>query len=269
MNQLYDAVGITKQAFHQYIDRQMRRLEEEQQLISVIDKVRRDHPRMGLWKLYQLLRPWSMGRDRFVDFCKRAGYELTLKRSAYKTTRSHGVAGFENLLAEKSLQDELTYVNQVWVSDITYYRIGETFYYITLILDLFSRRIVGWHVSHTLKVEDTTIPAFKHAIKYRAVGEGLIFHSDKGGQYYSKAFLDLTRPIGIHNSMGEPAYENAHAERVIKTIKHEYLIPYGPENFTELRRMLTKAVEKYNFERPHQSLYDNTPVAFEKFLTTV
>lgn len=263
MKELFQTLGISKQAFHQYLNREMLKMEEQQQLLPLIDKVRSDHPGMGAREMYRLIKPQTMGRDHFMDFCYQAGYKLEIKRSPHRTTNSKGVVRFNNLLAETSI--ELTSVNQLWVSDITYYRLGEGFYYLTFITDLYSRRIVGWKGSKTLMTKDTTLPALAYALRYRKVAKGLILHSDGGGQYYSKQFLELTEQHGIRNSMGKTAYENPHAERVNGIIKNAYLIPYCPKSFAKLCKMLNKAVEMYNNQRPHKSLHGRTPVEFEKY----
>ena len=261
MKAIYETLGISKQAFHQFLNREMLQMEEEQQLLPLIDRVRSDHPRMGAREIYSLIQPQTMGRDQFIDFCYRHGYKLEVKHSAHRTTDSRGVIKFDNLLAGTSI--ELTGVNQLWVSDITYYRLGERFYYLTFITDLYSRRIVGWKGSQTLMTKDTTLPALNFALNHRSIEEGLILHSDGGGQYYCKQFVELTREYGIQNSMGEKAYENPHAERVNGIIKNDYLIPYGPQNFRELCGFLNKAVEMYNYQRPHNSLYGWAPAGFE------
>ena len=111
-----------------------------------------------------------MGRDKFEQFW----FKLVVKRSYHRTTDWLGVTRFENLITSM----ELTGVNQVWVSDITYYRIGERFYYITFILDLYSRFIVGYAASNSLLTSQTTIPSLKMALKLRKPDPGLIFHSD-------------------------------------------------------------------------------------------
>lgn len=262
MKELFKTLGISKQAFHQYLNRDMLKMEEQNQLLPIIDKVRGDHPRMGAREMYFLIQPQTMGRDQFMDFCYHQGYKLEVKRSPHRTTNSNGVIKFNNLLQEASF--ELTGVNQLWVSDITYYRLGERFYYLTFITDLYSRRIVGWKGSKTLMTKDTTLPALKFALTHRVINPGLILHSDGGGQYYCKQFVELTKQYGIRNSMGEKAFENPHAERINGIIKNYYLIPYGPQNFLDFCRMLNKAVEMYNHQRPHNSLYGWSPVDFEK-----
>lgn len=259
MNALYGVIGTSKQAFHQYLDKQMLILEEQQQLLPIISQIRADHPRLSVRQMYGMIKPQSMGRDKFEQFCYQYGFKLDVKRSFHKTTNSLGVTRFENLIAGK----KLTGVNQVWASDITFYRIGERFYYITFILDLYSRFIVGYAVSVGMFTEQTTMPALSMALKDREGAQGLIFHSDGGGQYYCKAFLAITKANQIKNSMCESVYENAHAERINGTIKNDYLIYYGPKDYAELVKLTDKAVKMYNFSRPHSSLGNRSPAAYE------
>lgn len=260
MNSLFRVMGISRQGFHQYMDRQMRLMEEQQQFLPVISQLRDDHPRMSAREMYRLIQPRHLGRDRFIRFCFENGYKVELKRSFHRTTNSLGVIRFPNLVAGR----ELTGVNQVWVSDITYYRMGDQFYYQTFITDLYSRRIVGFSVSDNMMTEETTLPALQLALMERKPPPGLIFHSDGGGQYYSKVFRALTMSKGIKNSMCESVYENAHAERINGTIKNDYVIPYSPTNFNQLKRMTKKAVNMYNIYRPHQALKGMSPVSFEE-----
>jgi putative transposase len=259
MNELYRATGTSKQAFHQYLDKQMLVLEEQQQLLPIISQIRTDHPRLSARRMYVMIEPQSMGRDKFEQFCYLYGFKLAIKRSSHKTTNSLGVTRFENLIAGK----KLTGVNQVWASDITYYRIGERFYYITFILDLYSRFIVGYAVSVGMFTEQTTIPALNMALKLREPEQGLIFHSDGGGQYYSKKFLAITKSNLIENSMCESVYENAHAERINGTVKNDYLVHYAPQDYKQLVTLTDKAVNMYNFFRPHSSLRNSSPATYE------
>jgi putative transposase len=259
MNSLYRITGTSKQAFHQYLDREMLALEEQQQLLPIIRDIRTDHPRLSARKMYAMLRPQRMGRDRFEQFCHLYGFKLSVKRAYHRTTNSLGVTRFENLAAGR----ELTGVNQVWASDITFYRIGERFYYITFILDLYSRFIVGHAVSDTMLTEHTTIPALRLALKLRKPTHGLVFHSDGGGQYYCKAFLKITKEHRIENSMCESVYENAHAERINGTIKNDYLVYYAPQDYAQLTVQTNKAVGMYNHQRPHSSLNNISPADYE------
>jgi putative transposase len=259
---LFRVAGISKQGFHQWLDREIIRKEEQMQLLPIIEQIRQDHPRLSCREIYFMLKPKYMGRDRFEEFCYMYGLKIEIKKSRYKTTDSLGVIRFPNQLL--TLQ-ELTGINQVWVSDITYYQLNESVYYLTFITDLYSRSIVGFTASTSLRTEDTTLKALQIAIKKRniPVDSKLIIHSDGGGQYYCKEFLKLTNQYGMINSMGKEVYDNPHAERINGTIKNNYLIPYQPKNYDNLNKLLEKAVNLYNTQKPHKALNRLTPEAFE------
>lgn len=262
MNVLFKAIGMSKQSFHQRLNRQMISLEEIGQLLVLVKEIRMDHPRMSSRQMYRLIKPLHIGRDRFEAFCFEHGFKVAVKRSFHRTTNSWGVTRFDNLL----LGLELTGINQVWVSDITYYRIGERFYYLTFILDLYSRFIVGHSISEDMLTTSTTIPALKMALKTRTALTSLILHSDGGGQYYCKEWLNLTSQYLIRSSMCESVYENPHAERINGVIKNDYLVGYGPQDYQQLIKMTTKAVTKYNYEKPHQSVGNISPYQYEMSL---
>jgi transposase InsO family protein len=213
--------------------------------------------------MYRLIQPLHMGRDRFEEFCFSQGYKIEKKKAYHRTTDSRGVTRFDNLI----VSIELTHINQVYVSDITYYELNGIFYYITFIMDLYSRRITGYAVSDNLMTIHTTLPALMMALKERKPAPGLILHSDGGGQYYCKEFLKITRAHHIRNSMGERVYDNPNAERINGTIKNQYVKHYAPQNLTELKQMVKRAVDNYNYYKPHNSLKNISPVAFENLLT--
>jgi putative transposase len=262
MNQVYRHIGYSKQAFHQKMDRRLREHEQELLLLPIIAELRQEHPGVAARQLYQILQPQNIGRDKFESLCFEHGFKLERPRAYKKTTDSTGVIRFPNLMEGI----EFTDINQAWSSDITYYQIGDIFYYLTFIIDLFSRRIVGFSVGKRLLTEQTTIPALQMALEDRKPKAGLIFHSDGGGQYYCKVFLKLTEQNKIKNSMCDVAYENPHAERINGTIKNQYLKGYNPQNYSTLVKMTTRAVENYNRIRPHKSLNKMPPAAFEKAL---
>jgi putative transposase len=262
MSVLYRVVGISRQSFHQRLGRQMTFQKDCGLLLPEIRKIRDDHPHLSSRQMYGMIRPAHMGRDRFEAYCFKNGFKVRIKRSFHRTTSSLGVTRFDNLLRTR----QVTGVNQVWASDITYYRIGEKFYYLTFILDLYSRFIVGYSTSRTLLTEDTTIPALKMALKSRDKTKGVVIHSDGGGQYYSKEWLALTKKGELKNSMCESVYENAHAERLNGIIKNDYIQPYGPQSFHQLVNSSEKAIRKYNYERPHRSIGNLSPNRFEQAL---
>ena len=263
MTALYKVLGISKQAFHQGLDRELKRREEQMQLMRIITDIRKNHPRLSCRSMYGMLRPVYMGRDQFEKFCHRQGFKVPVNKRYYRTTDSFGVLRFPNLLLQT---EKITAINQIWVSDITYYQIRDQVYYITLIQDLYSRRVVGWKLSASLRTEETTLKAMEMAIRDRRISPGcnLIIHSDGGGQYYSKEFRKLTQGYGIQNSMCASVYENPHAERINGTIKNDYLIPFDPQTYMDLEKYLAKTVYLYNTQRPHHSIDKCTPEEFER-----
>ncbi len=260
---MYKVTGISKQSFHQMLKRRKYKLEEQEQLIPLITEIRRDHPRMSARDIYLKLNPRGMGRDQFEHFCMERGFRIRQLKNYKTTTNSLGVTRFPNLIKDF----EVTGVNQVFVSDITYFDIGENTYYLTFIMDLFNREVVGYSASDNLRTDNTTIPALYKLINKRGSSnlKGSIFHSDGGGQYYSNDFKKLTNDLGMKNSMTEEkVYENSHAERLNGIIKNNYLYPYGPRSLKQLKRMLNKAVFMYNTGKPHTALGKQTPTNYLK-----
>jgi transposase InsO family protein len=261
MNVLFEVLGISKQSFHQMLNRRRYRLEEQEQLIPLINEIRGDHPRMSARDIYFKLQPACMGRDQFERFCMDSGYRIQQLKNFRVTTNSLGVTRFPNRIKDL----EVTRVNQVFVSDITYFDLGFETRYLTFIMDLYNREIVGYSESDNLRTENTTLPAL-HIIKERGKANlrGAIMHSDGGGQYYCKEFKALTNDLGMINSMTEEkVYENAHAERLNGIIKNNYLYPYGPNNRASLKRLLDKEVYMYNHGKPHSALNKMTPVQYK------
>jgi len=243
----------------------MDREDEKYQMLKLIKDVRVDHPGMSARYMYKIIGPKYMGRDKFETLCYDNGFRVRIPKNYRRTTDSRGVTRFENLVA----QYELTGVNQVFVSDITYYEIGSRFYYLTFIMDLYSRKIKGYSASESLHTINTTIPALRMVLAATSEEQtkGTIIHSDGGGQYYCKEFREIIDRRKMISSMGENVYENANAERLNGIIKNSYLRLYNPQNFKELTIQLSRAVEKYNQEKPHKALNYLSPNTFEKQFT--
>lgn len=262
MKDVLEVAGTSKQGFHQMLKRRHITQENREQLLPIIHRLRKDHPRMSARDMYLLLRPANMGRDQFERFCLSHGFRVKRLKNYRVTTNSYGVTRFPNLIRDT----KLTGINQVFVSDITYFEIGSKCHYITLIMDLYNREIVGWSSSKNLRTESTTIPALYqlYLTRGRDNVKGAIFHSDGGGQYYSKEFLALTKNVLKNSMTEEDVYENSHAERLNGTIKNNYLYPYNPTDQSSLTRMLNKAVFMYNNGKPHCALGKQTPISYLK-----
>lgn len=263
LNYLYASVGISKQAVYKQIRRQQFLKSQELQVLWLVEKVRVDHPEMGLREMYFKIKPRGIGRDRFEKMCQIIGLGVQKARNYRRTTNSSGVIRFTNLI--KNL--EVTGINQLWQSDITYYEVNDRFYYITLIQDAFSKVIVGHSTSRGLSTEETTLRALKMAIRKRKSQnlKGLIFHSDGGGQYYDKGFLELTSDM--RNSMCKHAWENGMAESLNGVIKNKYLRHRCITSFEDLKNEVDRTVLLYNHDKPHSGLKRKTPIQFEKGLT--
>jgi len=239
----------------------MRLSEQAGYLVPLIAQIRVDHPTLSCRAMYAKLQPEGIGRDRFEELCKSNGFSIARKTNLWRTTDSSGVVRFDNLL--EGLQ--LTGIDEAWSSDITYYEVNHLFYYLTLVMDCFSRRILGYAVSSRLITEQTTLPALKEAVKARggSIAPQLIFHSDGGGQYYDKTFLSYTKHHQMRNSMCEFAYENGKSERLNGIIKNNYLKFYQTNTIEQLHKNVDRAVVLYNRERPHKALQYISPVAYE------
>ncbi len=263
LNKLYQSIGLSKQAFHQRMDRYLQERSLEEQLVLIVYQVREDHPTMGLRDIYYKTSPNNIGRDRFEMLCKQSGLAIERTHNMRRTTDSSGVIRFENQLIGLIINKP----NQVWQSDITYFEVNQRFYYITFITDAFTRIIVGYAVSQRLTTEQTTLSALKKAIKSRTdlnmnINE-LIFHSDGGGQYYDKEFLKLTTKNQIKNSMCEYPWENGKAERINGVIKNNYLVHRYIKTYEQLLSEVDRSVFLYNTEKPHIELQRKSPIQFE------
>mgnify|MGYP000336095387 CR=1 FL=1 len=190
-----------------------------------------------------------------------------LKKKFKNTTDSnHNLAISPNLLKREFTVTEL---GKIWVSDITYIRIRHSFVYLTTVIDLADRMVVGWNLSNNMTDEDTTIAAFKKAIKNRPILPGLIFHSDRGSQYASNDFRKLLEEEKCIQSMSRKGncWDNAVAESFFKTIKVESLYRFKFENANEVYSAIFDYIDGwYNTQRIHSALGGKSPREMANFL---
>ena len=184
------------------------------------------------------------------------------KRRFIKTTDSeHGLHTYPNLA--KDLQ--LSGTDQLWVSDITYIRLQKEFVYLAVVLDAFSRRVIGWDLSRRIDTE-LTLAALQMALDNRTVQPGLVHHSDRGVQYAATEYTNLLKEKGIAISMsrkGNP-YDNAQAESFMKTLKYEEVYLSDYENLNQARESIARFLNQvYNRERLHSKLGYVPPEEFE------
>lgn len=258
MNRLYALAGISKQAHHKYMKRQSDQSIKLSQLVLEADQLRARHPGCGVEKMYDTLRPPWLGRDKFISIFMALGYRVK-KVKNYARTTVPGYFYYSNLIKGLCIYSK----NQVWQTDITYYRVVDRFYYICFIIDVYTREIIGYRVSSDLRAESNCI-ALQMAFRANEGHlEGLIHHSDRGSQYISGQYTQMLLEQGIYISMGEKAQDNAYAERVNGIIKNEYLAYKFIESEKQLRAEVKKAVVHYNNQRIHSSLPNKqTPSEF-------
>jgi transposase InsO family protein len=217
---------------------------------------------MGTRKLWHEMQGWlkeqgtSYGRDRLFDLLRAADLLVARPRRKRRTTYG-GWWRCPNRLAEATIDRP----DQAWVSDITYIETEEGFVYLSLITDVYSRRIMGFDLSPSLAVEGA-LRALKMACRQATASlVGLIHHSDHGVQYTCHAYRDALADQQILSSMGEVGncYDNALAERVNGILKLEYGLEHRFVSFQQARRAVQQAVWLYNHERPHLSLNYQKP----------
>lgn len=259
MNSVYQTIGISKQAVDQYAKRQDTFDKKVAELIIEADELRASHPGCGVEKMYNTLRPDFIGRDRFVDLFMDLGYRLKRKKNYHVTTRV-GPYYYDNLIEGMTVCNP----SEVWQSDITYIRVGERYYYAVFIIDVYTRKIVGYKVSDHMRAT-ANIQALKMALKTNDPPK--IHHSDRGSQYIYKGYVDLLKANESKISMGEKAQQNAYAERINGTIKNEFIYHWKPKTLKQLQTQVKKAVDYYNNERPHNNLNKNSPMKYEEMTT--
>ena len=260
-------LGVTRQAYYQHFWYQEQLSFEEGLIVSEVLKIRKNHRHMGTRKLYEFLQPFllehqiKVGRDRLFDVLS-ANYLLVKRRKKQTITTNsyHRFKKYPNLIRNFIPTEP----NQLWVSDITYWKIVTGFVYISFITDAYSRKIVGSHVAQTMEAVET-MEALKMAISDLRTGPDCHFqlthHSDRGMQYCSDKYVKHLESNNIGISMtenGDPL-ENAIAERVNGIIKEEYLNDYQVDNLEEAKKLLEAVIKLYNNERPHMSIGNLTP----------
>lgn len=265
LNSLYKEIGVSKQAVYQSKIRQLGFDKELELLVKEADLLKKEHPGCGVEKMYHTLEPKTMGRDKFCDIFLSLGFGVKPIKNYAKTTVA-GHINYPNLITGM----QVTRPYQVIQSDITYFYLRDRFYYLTFIIDVYTREILGYHVSDHLRAS-ANVKALEMALKNMTFKPGeLIHHSDRGSQYGSDVYRSILKEKGILISMGLTATDNAYAERVNGIIKNEYLKRWEIKNFEALKRKTKQAVNHHNNKRLHRSLdMDYTPITFKAHWLTL
>lgn len=255
MNQLYKVIGISKQGVNQYARRQKVFDNKTKALFYEAEELRKKHPGCGVEKMYHVLKPDFMGRDKFIDTFMDLGFRLKRQKNYKRTTYASSIY-YPNLI--KGMQ--VNKPGMVWQSDITYIHAGDRFYYAVFIIDVYTKKIVGYQVSNHMRATANS-RALEMALKENKAP--LIHHSDRGSQYTYKEYIKTLADNKTRISMSLSAQDNAYAERINRTIKEEYLEYWKPKTFEQLKKCMNKAVKHYNNERPHNNIGKLCPIEFE------
>lgn len=267
VHELCEALNISRGTFYNHIFRKADRtkyLEEQQALMLQVQQVFDDSKqRYGAEKIRAVLaeNEIKVGKKRIRVIMQELGLE-SIRENAKRNYKKRQECQKRNLLNQNFATQR---INEVWVSDITYFKIKDYALYLCVIIDLFSRRVVGYRVSKKSSTHLATA-TFRAAFQGRGTPTGLTFHSDRGGQYISDTFRGLLQKCGVTQSFsntGRP-YDNAVAEAFFATFKKEeaYRRDYSSE--ADFRKSVDAYIQFYNEVRPHQTLAYKSPARFEE-----
>jgi putative transposase len=241
----------------------------DMELRDEIQKIAVEWPSYGSRRITAELkrRGQEVNRKKVQRFMREDNLLCLRKRRWVATTDSgHNLRVYPNLAAEMSL----TGVNQLWVADITYIRLDEEFVYLAVVLDAFSRRVIGWSLDRTIQ-DELTLAALTMALANRPNITGLTHHSDRGVQYASDDYIEKLKENRIQISMsrkGNP-YDNSKAESFMKTLKTEEVYRTEYRDLEHARSCIQQFLEKiYNRRRLHSALGYLPPAEFERNLST-
>jgi putative transposase len=261
---LCKVVSMSRQNYYKQRHQRDRRQVDEGLILSLVRRERAIQPRLGTRKLLYVLRDemrsvgFSVGRDRLFSILGKNCLLIKRRPKGRRTTDSrHRFRVYGNLLKDLVL----TSPHQALVSDITYIRTDEGFMYLSLVMDAYSRAIVGYDCSDSLEAEGT-LRSLSMALRNLPSGSKTIHHSDRGIQYCCSAYVDKLRRRGLGISMTEEnhCYENSRAERLNGILKQEYGLGGRFKSKPEVRKAVREAVTLYNCRRPHQSLGYQYPI---------
>ena len=233
-----------------------------------VEEVRLEQPRIGTRKLYYLLKNKfkveniKIGRDALFNYLRRENLLIYPKKRYTRTTFSkHWLRKHPNLLKTTCLKRK----EQVFVSDITYIKTKTNVYYLSLVTDAYSRKIMGYELSENMNAENV-VKALKMAVKNRTTHLPLIHHSDRGLQYCSDEYQRILEKNNIKCSMTQNSdpYENAVAERINGILKQEFNIDKFDVETKIKRKIVEESIEIYNELRPHFSNHYLTPNQMHK-----
>lgn len=257
-------LGITRQSYYQHFWSLSDTTLDQELVLKKVRALRQIHPVIGGKKLYCLLQDFllehqiKMGRDALFDLLAANRLLVRKRKLRVMTTQSHHwMHKYPNLIKHWRPSKP----NELWVADITYLQTAGDLFYLNLLTDAYSHKILGYCIADNLQAVHTTKALLMALEVCTEKPPELIHHSDRGLQYCCLEYVNLLRKNGIKISMtesGDPL-ENAIAERINGIIKNEYLMHYKIDGIQQATELITDIVNRYNQLRPHQSINMTTP----------
>ena len=265
--QMCGIAGFVRSGYYRFLEPE-KPAGMDMDLRDQIQKIAVEWPCYGSRRITEELkaRKWDVNRKR-VQRIMREDNLLCVTRRGFMvptTDSAHGLRIYPNRAASMSL----TGIDQLWVADITYIRLEEEFVYLAVVLDGYSRRVIGWCLDRGLD-NSLTLNALRMALRDRTVLPGLVHHSDRGVQYASHEYTQMLKDYAIEISMSRKAnpWDNAACESFMKTLKYEEVYRTEYRNLAHAHASIGEFLEKvYNQKRLHSSLSYRSPVAFENSL---
>jgi putative transposase len=262
-------VVVSRRGFYRSL-RQREPAEEEMEVRSLIQQIALEHRRRyGYRRITAELhrRGVPVNRKKVARMMRDDNLlAIQPKRFVVTTNSNHKLEVYLNLASRM----KLTGINQ-WVADITYVRLKGEFVYLAVILDGFSRKVVGWALDHTMMSSRLTVAALERAVRERQPPAGLVHHSDRGLQYASPEYVAALEKYGMVASMSRPAnpFDNASCESFMKTLKREEIYANRYRDLEHLHANVEEFIEQYyNQQRLHSALGYQSPVEFEQRIAT-
>ena len=259
-------LALSRRGFYRSL-RQREPAEEETEVRSLIQQIALEHRRRyGYRRITAELhrRGVPVNRKKVARMMRDDNLlAIQPKRFVVTTNSKHKCEVYLNLASRMTL----TGINQLWVADITYVRLKGEFVYLAVILDSYSRKVVGWAVDRTMMSSRLTVAALERAVADRQPQAGLVHHSDRGLQYASPEYVAALEKYGMVASMSRPAnpYDNASCESFMKTLKREEIYANRYNNLEQLRTHIEEFIEQYyNRQRLHSALGYRSPEEFEQ-----
>jgi putative transposase len=264
IERLCELMGVSRSWYYARPSATQKKARKDAVLRDAIERIVLEFPGYGYRRVTAALRRegWSVNHKRVLRIMREESLLCQLKRRFVPTTDSaHSLNRYPNLVEDTRIDG----LDQVWIADITYVRLPTTFCYLAAILDAYSRRCVGWHLSRFIDAS-LTLSALEMALWSRRPAVGLIHHSDQGVQYASSEYVLRLEQAGAQISMaavGNP-YENAKVESFFRTLKLEEVYLKDYRDFEEAHENIGGFIEEdYNEKRLHSSLGYLPPVEFE------